>query len=969
MNSGREDWDPTSPEAWGKLLGLVPVPLFAPGTPRIPAGSHHVLLDGQRASFAMSTADERDLGDAPLSWSWSSNLRHLLVVDQRLGDMVLRRWDAPSDSRRIPLPRAGEDAKRLLEEMETAAAPRAEHVVNRLLGIFRQLREALPDDAADAIRVLNVLLVGAERVHDGALSKREWLRCRRVGDAIQVLEKHERDESGASEISARVKQSSIGAFPPLFLAQQPITGCRLDPGLLLRHAASQLYQEAHIHIEREPQLNLPGFESDRAPSGAPTKKDVRFTPPTLARALAQQALDSYFEAHHSSNEIRILDPACGSGIFLQEALRELCRRNYRGAVRVVGYDTSPISRTIATFCLARAARDAKKYGIDAHISVDERDALSGSWERTDIVLMNPPFVSWQTMSEDDRNTARKVLAELGSGRLDTAMAFLWKAVQSLPPSGTLASVLPASLLETKSGTKLREKLAEGASVRLIGRFEGIRYFRGVKAESAFIVLQKKHDARPTQSTTIQFLRADKNAEDAALRALRRDDAHSGTGGHNAWGISRVSSVALSPFSWSPPARGSEAIIEQLTRVGLPQVKDLFDVKQGARSGAKSVFVLRAADVAGLPEKERSYFREVADEVHDGKLVQSKHIFYPYDENGLTLKTEADLKTLVSTYYKNWLMPAREMLADRQRVGSQWWVLAEPRSWQRRSAPKLVSTYFGDMGSFAYDNEGRFIVLQGMAWVWKKQTSVGSVALPFHGSEFPWAYLALLNSSVFESMLSFCCPQIDGKQYDLSPRYVYKCFLPDLTNGAWIGSSMVPELARLGRLLHEGKVRAIEREQLSRAARLAYGLEQSPVLSIGGDVAISDAIHAAIQYVRLQLGTTPWTDIAKLVLTSLCSDIHELTLPRIADLADEHGFRREDILLVVEKMARSEDAYLERSFLRGKGLKQAVVSEEEVKKRLRAAMTSSADGEKGWKIWSSETRVVWHLSTHMKEPRS
>ena len=141
--------------------------------------------------------------------------------------------------------------------------------------------------------MLNVLLIGTESVLQEPSSGPRWLKARTVQDAVGQLTDSERTLAETDKLPQRVLNTVLGeSLFSHFLSPEPVSQCRLDPGLLLRHASGQLYQEAHLRLEREArQMSLPGLASDATTPGLLTK-DVRFTPPSLARALAQQALDA-----------------------------------------------------------------------------------------------------------------------------------------------------------------------------------------------------------------------------------------------------------------------------------------------------------------------------------------------------------------------------------------------------------------------------------------------------------------------------------------------------------------------------------------------------------------------------------------------------------------------------------------------------------------------------------------------------
>jgi len=434
--------------------------------------------------------------------------------------------------------------------------------------------------------------------------------------------------------------------------------------------------------------------------------------------------------------------------------------------------------------------------------------------------MNPPFVPWERMGVEDQDIVQQVLGTLATYRADIAMAFIWRAAQSLRENAVLASVLPTPLFETHSGREWREKLASTCDLLLLGRFEGYGFFRSSIVEPGMLVLKGKPEPRQGTPSAIRVIMAKSGCEDLALRALRQKRQLSAEPTH--WDVFEIQRSSISPASWMPRFRHVMQRVEALASAGVPAVADLFDVRQGALTGNNGVFVLSATELAQLPKKERTFFRPIASNstIHDGALEAKEFVFYPYGRDGLLLPTETELRARVRDYFTRYLEPNRKALAGRADVRNrEWWDLSRPRlAWQRLPRRKIVSTYFGDRGSFAYDRTGEFVVLQGYGWSWRKRPGQGRRR--FEESLLPWAYLALLNSRVFEDLLESFCPRVQGGQYNLSRRFVDRVYLPDLSDDLRVTGTLVEELATMGRRIDAGQMP--ELESLDTLAARAFG---------------------------------------------------------------------------------------------------------------------------------------------------
>jgi len=841
------DWNARSAQDWAHALGLVNIPLFGAERPNSPEGDYAVLLDGRRSSFGLFSSDDSEeliYGDSPLSWSWSANLRHILIVNSKAKVVVHRRWDAPDKSTKFPIPNTPIEAADIFAQRIEATRSRAgDGVIGRMLGAFRQVRANLAQhttDAVDAMRVFNAFLVGTELVRRGELAPDDWRNCHSVRDAIECIRNAD-DLAEVDQIPASVADIEIGGLLGAFLDPDPRTGCELEPDLLIRHASGLLYQDAHFELEREAQGTLPGMAGD--PRLRPSlQRDARFTQPALARGMVQQAITAY-KGNAVDRPLVILDPACGSGIFLQHALQELSGQPNFKSVRLVGFDTSAVSCVIARFCLRWAARDATAQGLRVEQDISERNALGETWPTSDLILTNPPFAAWKKMHADDRKVVKEVLGSLFKGHADKAMAFIWKAVESILPGGVVASVLPSPLLETDAGERWRAKVLSRAHMAVVGRFRGYSFFQNAMVEPAFIIMRGKA-ASDEARMPVQALLADEGAEDESLRSLRRNRPGGEEAADKSYSVFAIPAETITSASWLPRSKTATELILRLRDLQTATVGELFSIDQGVLTGRNSAFMLSRDEYFTLPEKERQFFFPAigSSTIRGGQILEEEYVFYPYSAVANStpvprLNSIGEVREAVQHYYKGWLLPHEEALRRREGFGeSNWWLLTRVRKWPK--VPKLVTGYFGACGSFSFDSGGRFVVVQGYTWRWKgssldageeqDESLDETEPLDFNSSPLPWAYIATLNSAVFETMLSHECPRVQGGQFNLSDRFVSNAFLPDLSDDGRVVADDVKELARLGQDLFAG--RPLDLAKLDLIVAKVYGVLLADVLN-------------------------------------------------------------------------------------------------------------------------------------------
>jgi adenine-specific DNA-methyltransferase len=796
--SSRHSWQ-RELDTWRLELGLMPVPLF----PERQQPDAFVLLNGIRGNLCLDL-ERAELSSETRNYAWSSNVGHYIAVSDR--HVEVQRWDKP----RAALERYNrESVYQNLEQFHAFLeknAPRQElSIISHAIRVFRSLRALLGSDF-DGSQSLNAFLYllasVTEGVGRGQLNLSNW----RLNEEAQAIANHFRPGDWNSLSEEFTRGRPIESLAPVF-------------NLLLRHASGQLFQEAHYEALFVPgqQLLIEGFLPDPV-IVRPERKavGVHFTPQALARTLVEESL-SVLGGQNSS--LTIFDPACGSGEFLREIIRQLVLQNYTGQIKVIGWDVSKAACDIANFVLAWEMRNT---GPTVDVEIRCLDALDSdqTWPvNVDLILMNPPFVSQQEMSPAQKEAVRHALGGMRTGRVDFSFAFLWKAALSVREGGVIGSILPASFLDSESAKPIRGQLADFMAPRLIARLGSPLLFSNVQIDAALYIAQRGADV---QQPAIAFW-ADHRSESsfAGLRTLRKLRHYESLAAYpvirNGFSIYPNPDIGHSSKSWAPRPYTSWQLLQKMGH--LPKVKTLFDVRQGVLTGANKVFLLDKSKWLQLPDNERGYFRPavVNRSINYGYLQDWVYVFYPYGEQ--KLENEEQLQTKLNDYYSSYLLPAKQKLHSRNRVNPEkWWELTWHRNWQVDNEPKLVSTYFGDAGSFAWDAGGEFAVVQGYAWLPKKRLSKFS-PLP---ANLGLAYLALLNSAIFSELLSATSNHVGGGQWNLSTRFVAEIAIPNLFDEQ-INPVIVNDLAQIGENFHAGL--PVDELLHDKLVRIAYGVDE------------------------------------------------------------------------------------------------------------------------------------------------
>jgi adenine-specific DNA-methyltransferase len=786
-------------DLWRLSLGLYPVPLFSDDSQK----NQFVLLNGNRGNFCLDLRNEPS-SDESRNSAWSANVGHYVSLVN--GFVEVQRWDQKQQAiQRYDNESVFRDLEKFHSILERDEPRREFSVVSHVIRVFRSLRTALGNstDGPNSLKAFLYLLASVtDNVERDGLSTEKW-------GLVKT----------AAEIANLVRQADWDALVYELIRGRPLERLTPIPALVLRHASGQLFQEAHyeaIAIPQE-QLMLSGFAPLPITLGKRHKGfGLHFTPPALARTLVEEAFSTLESLPPS---VTVFDPACGSGEFLREALRQLLMKNYRGRIELIGWDVSPAACDMANFLLSWESR-----GYESQIDKDIKcrdSVLTDIWPTgVNVVVMNPPFLSWQDMNPEQKDAISGVLGKLSKNRPDLSSAFVLRAASTLVSDGVLASILPASFLDGESAGPVREHLGEILNTKLVGRLGSHQLFMSATVDAALYVGSSD---RVDFGAPVAFW-ADHRPQSASagLRALRKVRSARGQDAlpvlEKTFNIYQNSAVGKGKESWAPRPYEAWKLISRLR--SLTKVRALFAVRQGIRTGLNKAFILSKKQWEELPTKrERSYFRPavVNESIRDGCLDDSAYLFYPY--GSAAIQTESGLRSTLRHYYEEFLLPNKEVLSKRgSRREAKWWELSEHRAWQEEPEPKIVSTYFGDAGSFAWDSRGSFLVVQGFGWIHRPTRQFKN--LP---PKIGVAYLPILNSIIFSRLLSATSNHVGGGQWNLSKRFVGEIPLPNLLSGE-LDPGLVSELTLIGSEIHSGGVvDANRREQLVSAA---YGLDDS-----------------------------------------------------------------------------------------------------------------------------------------------
>lgn len=191
-----------------------------------------------------------------------------------------------------------------------------------------------------------------------------------------------------------------------------------------------------------------------------------YTPAAVARAIVA-------EVHVGPR--RVVDPACGAGVFLLEAFERAYRRRLEGGAlplqaakaalshEICGIDIDAQALAVAEFSLRALA--FRLSGLNRDVPIDLRltsalDALPDLDGSCECVVGNPPFVEGRGLEPAELAHLRRSFACASSGKVNLFAIFVERSLALLKDGGVMALVLPATFQRNTRYRPLRQLLLQ-----------------------------------------------------------------------------------------------------------------------------------------------------------------------------------------------------------------------------------------------------------------------------------------------------------------------------------------------------------------------------------------------------------------------------------------------------------------------------------------------------------------------------
>lgn len=499
-------------------------------------------------------------------------------------------------------------------------------------------------------------------------------------------------------------------------------------------------------------------------------------------------------------QIKVVDPACGSGAFLVAAFDYL-HGEYRRANEAIasitgqagvfdlnkevlnnnlfGVDINPESIEITKLSLwLKTAEYGKPLtSLDSNLkagnSLGLAEPVAGDtfcWHSAfadifatggfDVVLGNPPYVRQERFSH--LKPWLEAQYAVYHGVADLYAYFFELGVKLLKPNGMMGYISSSTFFKTGSGEPLRAFLRAQTAIQTIVDFGDLQIFEGVTTYPAIVILQQ---TQPNDTQQLAMLVLKDSLPDNLNQAFSQQQA-------------TMPQARLTQDSWQLESDQLAALRTKLT-AGHKTLKEVYGSPlYGIKTGFNEAFVIdRATRDALIAEDPKS--SELIKPFLEGKDLKKWHA-QPRDLYLIAIPkfwtrtqmdrsdapSEAEAVVWFSQHYPAlyaYLQPFEAPAKKRTDKGEFWWELRACAYYEAFEKPKIVYAHFQNEPLFSYDNTNYF--------------TNNKCYISITGDRF---LLGLLNSNVMWMVFSSMTTMMRGGFYEATTQNVNLLPIPTAT---------------------------------------------------------------------------------------------------------------------------------------------------------------------------------------------
>lgn len=546
----------------------------------------------------------------------------------------------------------------------------------------------------------------------------------------------------------------------------------------------------------------------------------------------QTELTFWYAWQERLKQIKVVDPACGSGAFLVAAFDYLHAEYERANTAIaqirgdngdlfdlnktilnhnlfgVDINSESIEITKLSLWLKTAEYGKPLTSLDSNLkdgnSLGLNEAVAGSsfcWQLAfpaifaqggfDVVLGNPPYVRQERFSHV--KPWLETHYDVYHGVADLYAYFFELGVKLLKPNGLMGYISSSTFFKTGSGEPLRQFLRSHTQLQAIVDFGDLQIFEGVTTYPAIVILQK---AIAEESHQLEMLVLTDQLPDNLNQAFHLQKG-------------KMPQARLTQDSWQLEDDRLAALRQKLT-TGHKTLKEVYGSPlYGIKTGFNEAFVIdRATRDALISADPKS--NDLIKPFLEGKDLKKWHAqprdlwliaipkFWTRKQMDKTDSiSEEDATEWFSQHYPalfSYLQPFEAPAKKRTDKGEFWWELRACAYYEEFNKPKIIYAHFQSEPLFSFNTNGYFT--NNKCYI----STTGD-----------WFLLGLLNSNIMWMVFSSITTMMRGGFYEATTQNINTLPIPTATEAQ---KTTIAQLAETCQTLTEQRY-AIEQKVANR----------------------------------------------------------------------------------------------------------------------------------------------------------
>ena len=677
----------------------------------------------------------------------------------------------------------------------------------------------------DAINSGNEKL-GIPKYNGGLFSKDELLDSLKIDDNFLDMEAQKlSDYDFASEVSVNILGHIFEqSLTDLEEIQANINNTDFDKTKSKRKKDGVFYTPEYITkyivdntlgkmcIQKREELNLSNVISP--------------TNPKKLTKIEQQTKDNLEIYKDWLFNLKILDPACGSGAFLNQALEYLIHEH-----KQLQNDLALMGDLFSSYTVEESVLEHNLYGVDINEDAVEIAKLS-LWLRTaskgrcltnlndkiicansllempfeensfDVVIGNPPYVRQEAIKE--QKEALSKIYEVANGTADLYVYFYELGIRMLKQNGLKGFICSNKFFRAKYGENLREYILKNTIVEEIADFNGVKVFEDATVDSAITIFKKQI---PNENTIFKVVDIDLiNSYEMKQNDLTKTS---------------FTFVSLKELN----------IKKKMEQVGIPLKEWDINIYRGLQTGNNEVFTIDE-NIKNKLIEEDNCSKDLIKPLLQGRHTD-KYDYTFKDRYLIYINDETDINKYKAIY--NYLLQYKNELSDKIEVKENkmlWYSLYRPAKNHIKEFDKEKLSW-GDnpqYSSFCLLPENYYVL---------------APAYIMTGNNLKYL-LSIMNTKLSFYYLASICPSLQGRAISLKLQFLEKLPIPKIEEEKQQPFiKLVEEILESKQKIKDYKIlldEAIKNDNFDREIKLKKELETLENICISNEKEIDQMVY-------------------------------------------------------------------------------------------------------------------------------